>query len=44
MTEDDLRQYTEEIQKQTDKYIANVDETQQQKNKKLWKCKAIPLK
>ena len=38
ITEDDLRGYTEDIQKETDKYIAKVDEIAKTKKKKSWKC------
>ncbi len=38
ITEDDLRGYTEDIQKETDKYIAKVDEIAKNKEKKSWKC------
>ena len=35
ITEDDLREYTEDIQKETDKYIAKVDEIAKNKEKEI---------
>ncbi|MDR4156980.1 ribosome-recycling factor, partial [Bacillus cereus] len=35
ITEDDLRRYTEDIQKETDKYIAKVDEIAKNKEKEI---------